>query len=168
VSIYIYLPLKFRRLICWISALDPTKFDAQTLVTVPNVNPNGFWEASLDGAAVNGAEAGLQGRTAILDTGTTLIVMPAQDALAVHTLIPGAKSDGQGGFTVPCNTDAKVAFTFGGQSFDIDPRDIAFQPVDPLNPQGDCISGIAAGDVGGPNEWLVRLCSNHVDFILKL
>jgi len=45
--------------------------------------------------------------------------------------------------------------TFGKQEFTIDPRDIAFQPVDPNNPQGDCVSGITSGEVGGANEWLV-------------
>jgi hypothetical protein len=73
----------------------------------------------------------------------------------LHSQIQGAKSDGQGGFTIPCTTKASVAFTFGGQQFAIDPRDIAFQPVDPNNPQGDCVSGITSGSVGGANEWLV-------------
>jgi len=136
-------------------ALDTTKFDGQTLVTLPNVNPDGFWEADLDAVTVNGVDAGLTGRTAILDTGTTLIVVPANDAQTIHSNIKGAQSDGQGGFTVPCTLQDSVAFTFGGQEFTIDPRDIAFQPVDPNDPQGDCVSGITAGDIGGPDEWLV-------------
>lgn len=135
--------------------LDATKFDAQTLVTVPNVSKQGFWEGAMDAVAVDGTDAGLQGRTAILDTGTTLIVAPPADAAAVHKLIQGAASDGQGGFTVPCTTNASVALSFGGTSFAIDPRDIAFQPVDPADPTGDCISGIAAGNIGGATEWLV-------------
>jgi len=57
--------------------LDATKFDAATLVALPNVNQQGFWEANLDAVTVNGQDLGLQGRTAILDTGTTLIVAPA-------------------------------------------------------------------------------------------
>ncbi|KAF9048515.1 aspartic peptidase A1 [Panaeolus papilionaceus] len=135
--------------------LDTTKFDQNTLVTLPNVNPDGFWEAALDASSVDGTDTGLKGRTTILDTGTTLMVVPAADATAIHNLIQGAKSDGQGGFTVPCTTTASVALTFNGQAFAIDPRDIAFQPVDPNDPQGDCVSGIAAGDVGGATEWLV-------------
>jgi len=135
--------------------LDDTKFDPKTLVTVPNVNQQGFWEADLDAATVDGKDTGLTGRTAILDTGTTLLVLPDADAQTLHKQIQGAKSDGQGGFTIPCTTKASVAFTFGGQQFAIDPRDIAFQPVDPNNPQGDCVSGITSGAVGGANEWLV-------------
>lgn len=112
----------------------------------------------MDAVSVSGTDLGLTGRTAILDTGTTLIIAPPADANAVHTAIPGAKSDGQGGFTVPCNTNASVAMTFGGRAFAIDTRDLAVQPVDANNPNGDCISGIAAGKIGGANEWLVCLC----------
>ncbi|KIM39982.1 hypothetical protein M413DRAFT_19672 [Hebeloma cylindrosporum] len=135
--------------------LDDTKFDPKTLITVPNVNQQGFWEAALDAATVDGTDTGLTGRTAILDTGTTLLVVPAADAVTLHKQIQGAQSDGQGGFTIPCTTNASVALTFGGQEFTIDPRDMAFQPVDPNNPQGDCISGITSGSVGGAKEWLV-------------
>lgn len=83
------------------------------------------------------------------------MVVPAADALAIHQLIPGAKSDGQGGFTVPCTTTASVALTFAGQAFAIDPRDIAFLPVDATDLTGDCQSGITAGNIGGATEWLV-------------
>jgi hypothetical protein len=137
------------------SGLDDTKFDAQTLVTLDNVSKVGFWEAAVDATTVDGTDLNLAGRTAILDTGTTLIIMPQADADAIHQNIQGAQSDGQGGFTVPCNTQASVAMTFGGTVFAIDPRDIAFQPLDPNNPNGDCISGIAAGNIGAATQWLV-------------
>ncbi|KAG6832820.1 hypothetical protein H0H92_009439 [Tricholoma furcatifolium] len=135
--------------------LDPTKFDASTLVTFDNVNTQGFWEGAMDAITVNGADTGLQGRTAILDTGTTLIVAPPSDAAAVHQLIPGAQDIGQGSFTVPCTTNVSVALSFGGSSFSIDPRDIAFTPVDASDPTGDCISGISSGEIGAATEWLV-------------
>lgn len=84
-----------------------------------------------------------------------MIVAPDADAQAVHNAIQGAKPDGQGGFTVPCTTQASVALTFGGKTFAIDPRDLAFQPVDANNPTGDCVSGISSGNIGGATEWLV-------------
>lgn len=73
---------------------------------------------------------------------TALIIMPEADAIALHSAIPGTRSDGQGGFIIPCNTNASVAFTFSGQSFAIDPRDLPFIPLDPNDPTGDCQSGI--------------------------
>jgi len=134
--------------------LDSSKFDASTLVNFKNVNTQGFWEGAMT-PTVNGQDLGLQGRTAILDTGTTLIIAPPADAAAVHQAIPGAQSDGQGGFTIPCTTTAQVALTFSGQTFTIDPRDMLFAPVDPNNLQGDCVSGISSGAVGANTEWLV-------------
>jgi len=135
--------------------LDETKFDAATLTTVDNVSKQGFWEADMPSVTVDGKDTGLAGRTAILDTGTTLIIVPAGDAAAIHALIPGAQSDGQGGFTVPCTTTASIALTFGKTAFAIDPRDIAVSPVDPNNLTGDCVSGFSSGNIGGATEWLV-------------
>jgi len=136
--------------------LDSSKFVSNTLVTLPNVNPLGFWEASLDSVSVNGMDLGLNKRTTILDTGTTVMILPEADALAIHKNIPGAQSIGQGGFTVPCNTNAVVALTYAGQSFTIDSRDLATQPVNSNGSNGDCISGITAGAISNnQNEWLV-------------
>ena len=104
----------------------------------------------------------------------SLIVAPPADALAFHQAIPGAKSDGRGGFTIPCTTEANVSFTIGGSEFSIgkpsllsldnvlmtdmilpDNRDLPFVPVNAADPTGDCISGISAGQIGGAQEWLV-------------
>jgi hypothetical protein len=135
--------------------LDTSKFDQKTLVTLQNVNQNGFWEGAIDAVSVDGTDLGLKGRTAILDTGTTLMILPASDAQAIHDSIPGAKQTGQGTFTVPCTTNSSVAITFGQQSFNIDPRDITFLPLDQNNLAGDCASGITSGQIGGPEQWLV-------------
>jgi len=134
--------------------LDQSKFDPNTLVTFQNINPNGFWEGDFT-VSVDGKDLGLQGRTAILDTGTTLIIAPPPDAEAAHANIPGTKSDGQGGFTIPCTNTAVVSMTFGGQAFDINPVDLLFAPVDENDLTGDCLSGISSGEVGGPMQWLV-------------
>lgn len=139
--------------------LDQTKFDPNTLVTFDNVNQQGFWEGAMASVTVNGQDVGLKGRTAILDTGTTLIVAPPADAAAVHQQIPGAQSDGQGGFTIPCTTTASVALSFGGQDFAIDTRDLLFSPVDPNDLTGDCVSGISSGEIDGQTTWLVSVFS---------
>ncbi|KAH9856515.1 acid protease [Lenzites betulinus] len=134
-------------------ALDTTKFDPSTLVTLDNASQDGFWEGAMDSVSVDGTDAGLTGRTAILDTGTTLIVAPTADAAAVHALIPGAASDGQGGFTIPCNTNASVALTFSGQEFAIDTRDLLFGQLDDSGET--CASGISSGEIDGETTWLV-------------
>jgi hypothetical protein len=145
--------------------MDPTKFDAASLISIPNVSKEGFWEGAMDAVTLNGADMGISGRTAIFDTGTTGILAPTKDADAIHKAIHGAKSDGQGGFTLPCTANATIALTFGGKSFAIDPRDLADGPVDEAKPNGDCVSGISA-DVGGDDtaaQWLVRNFSQCYD-----
>ncbi|KAF8624545.1 hypothetical protein AX15_005848 [Amanita polypyramis BW_CC] len=134
--------------------MDPAKYDASTLVTVSNKNRLGFWEVALDAIHVNGADLGWRNRTLILDTGTTLIIAPSQDVAALHAKIPGAKKDGDI-WTVPCTLSSPMSFTIGGREFSIDPRDIAFTPVDQAKPNGACLSGISEGNPGlVKTEWL--------------
>lgn len=134
--------------------LDETKFDPGTLVTFDNAGSEGFWEGVVDAVTVDGTDIGLQGRNAILDTGTTLIIAPESDAEAIHAAIPGAQSDGNGSFTIPCNTTASVALSFAGQSFEINPKDLNFAPADEEGM--DCYSGIASGQIIDDTTWLVR------------
>ena len=133
--------------------LDQSKFDPKTLVTISNINQQGYWEAGFT-VSVNGKDLGLEGRTGILDTGTTLLIVPEADAKTIHAEIPGAKSDGQSGYLVPCTTTAVVSLTFGGQQFDINPLDLVYFPVDQNNLKGDCYSGITPGTFGTATQWL--------------
>ncbi len=139
------------------SGLDTSKFDSSTLATFDNVNTLGFWEGSIDSVSLNGADLGLSGRTAILDTGTTLMVLPQADAEAILSGVDGAESDGQGGFVVPCDTTASLALTFGGQEFTIEPTDFAIQPVGGASANNLCTCGITSGNIGGATEWLVSV-----------
>ena len=145
-------------------ALDTTKFDPATLVTFDNVATSGatagFWEGAMDAVTADGQDLGLTGRSAILDTGTTLIVAPPADAAAVHAAIPGAQSDGQGGFVIPCDTTTSVALSFGGASFAIDPRDLIFAAAD--NTGTNCVSGISSGQIVDDTTWLVS--SSFTDY----
>ena len=132
--------------------LDESKFDSNTLVTVPNVNPAGYWEAKFT-VSVNGEDLGLQGRSGFFDTGTTLLVVPEADADAIHAGIPGAKNISSG-HLIPCTTTAVVAFTIGGQKFAMSPLDLLFAPVDENNLTGDCFSSITPGAVGTQQQWV--------------
>jgi hypothetical protein len=137
--------------------LDTSKFQQNTLVTFNNVNIQGFWEGAVDSFTVDGQDSGLQGRTAILDTGTTLIQAPQSDATAIHQLISGAKDLGQGMFSIPCTSNASVALTFSKATFPIEAQDLAFAPLNDDDPTGDCMSAISGGSAAGgaDTEWLV-------------
>ncbi|KAJ7722757.1 acid protease [Mycena maculata] len=135
-------------------ALDDTKFDESTLVTLEATN-DAFWITQLGGVTVDGATVALSGnRTALMDTGTTLLVVPSTDIAGIHAKIPGAKQTSSGSFTVPCNTNASVALEFGGKSFPINPQDLTFASGGRTT--GDCTSGIGAFAPGQtPTQWLV-------------
>lgn len=140
--------------------LDATKFINNSLVTFPNVNTVGFWEGAMDAIMVNGTNTGLTGRTAILDTGTTLILAPPADAKQVVESLGGTCDTQQ--CTIPCTTGTSLALAFGNASFAIDPRDLAVLPINPDDPTGSCTAGIQPQQIGAATEWLV----SAVDFIL--
>ncbi|KAG6910084.1 hypothetical protein DXG01_013136 [Tephrocybe rancida] len=143
-----------------LGALNPARYDPKTLVSVPNINPLGFWEAKIDKVVVGSKTLNLKGRTAILDTGTTLLVAPQQDVDAMHKYIKGAEWHNDTLYwTVPCVVPKQAGpvmkLAFGGRAFEIDARDLPFLPVDEADPTGKCVSGISVGSVGGPEQWLV-------------
>lgn len=46
--------------------VDPSQFDASTLVTMPNVNGLGYWECNIGGIAVGGQDLNIHERTGTL------------------------------------------------------------------------------------------------------
>lgn len=120
-----------------------------------NQSDNGYWQIQMDSVSVGSHSISGASGSATLDTGTTLIVAPASQADAIHNAIKGAKSDGQGGYTVPCSTNQQISFTFSGHTFTMDPRDLLFAPSSPGNLNGMCVSSISAGDNGGEGGWLL-------------
>ena len=82
------------------------------------------------------------------------MLLPQSDAELIHKNILGAQPDGQGGFHVPCNTNASVALTYGGQLFSIDSRDLVQGGVTDAN-DGLCQSGIGTDPEVTGTQWLV-------------
>lgn len=114
-------------------------------------NSLGFWEVAVKDAGVNGNIAGLGGRTAIIDSGTSYVLMPHDDAVQLHELISGYKTDGVEGFTVPCDSTAKVQLTFGSITYDIQPADY----VGGQTANGQCATNIIGRQTFGARQWLV-------------
>lgn len=57
-------------------------------------------------------------------------------------------------FSIPCTTDAVITMTFGFAAFQIDVRDMLFQPLTD-DPEGQCISALSAGTVVDAQTWLL-------------
>ncbi|KAJ6631027.1 aspartic peptidase domain-containing protein [Mycena sp. CBHHK59/15] len=133
--------------------LDESKFDTSSLVTL-NATNSAFWVINMETVTVNGKEISIAGKTALMDTGTTLLGVPPKDAAAIHAKIPGAQLLNSGQYKVPCNTTASVALTFRGTSFPIDKKDLPFASFGRTT--GDCQSGISSMiGTSNPEQWLV-------------
>ena len=132
--------------------INTSKFSG-SLTRVPNVGTSGLWEAPIDDVSINGRKLGFSDKTSITDTGTTLMILPPEDATTLHDAIPGSVTDGTGNFAFPCSTVADIAVIFGGKSFSISPKDYVGEPVG--GRKNLCQSNIVGQQVGTSDQWLV-------------
>ncbi|KNG44903.1 rhizopuspepsin-1 precursor [Stemphylium lycopersici] len=116
-------------------------------------NETGFWEVPVQEARVDGSPAvgAPANRTAIMDTGTSFILMPEPDALAIHEKINGYVQDEET-FFVPCDTTAVVQFVLNDQAYNISTTDWVGDEVDG---SGRCRSNIVGRQTFAENQWLV-------------
>jgi len=121
------------------------------LTYIPTIaNTNGFWEIAVDDAGVDGKVLGVKGRSAIIDTGTSFVLMPSDDAVALHKLISGSTQSGET-FTVPCSATEIVQLSFGGVNFNISTADYVGRRLG----GGACASNIIGRQTFGTTQWLV-------------
>ncbi|KAI1659230.1 acid protease [Daldinia decipiens] len=109
------------------------------------------WAIPMDDVLFGGNSAGVKGRLAYIDTGTTFVFGPPADVAALYKLIPGSKTIDNGKtYTVPCDTDGEVAFSFSGKAYTASSRDFITAP----NTGGTCF-GSVYGFEFIPGAWLV-------------
>lgn len=130
--------------------VDKSKFDGDISYT-NTVSPSGMWEISANDAGVGGKSCNFTGKTAIIDTGTSYILMPPGDAKTLHDLIPGSTSGGSG-YMIPCNATEKVQFSFSGVTYDVSAKDYLGRADDSGKM---CASNIIGLQAFGPNTWLL-------------
>ncbi|OJJ87067.1 pepsin-like aspartic protease [Aspergillus glaucus CBS 516.65] len=128
--------------------VDKSKLDGNITYT-DTISSSNRWEIPVDDVTVDGQACNFTGKGAIIDTGTSYMMLPPDDAKTVHSLIPGATSSGQN-FVLPCESDAEIRITFSGVSYNISPKDYVGQKA------GDnCVSTIVGYQSFGDDEWLV-------------
>jgi len=110
----------------------------------------GFWEVGIADAGVVGASSNLKGRTGIIDTGTSFILMPQSDAIALHDLIEGSSQSGET-FTVPCDTKTDLQFTLGSTTYNVSSVDWVGGTLS----AGGCKSNIIGRQTFGDTQWLL-------------
>ncbi|USP76635.1 hypothetical protein yc1106_03909 [Curvularia clavata] len=138
-----------------IGHIDESRFSGDLNYLECVDNDTGFWEIPLEGASVDGKDAamGTVSRTAIIDTGTSFILMPSADAKAIHTPIKDMAQNGES-FFVPCDTTASLAFSFNKQSYNISSKDWIGDKVE-NDSRNLCRSNIIGRQTFGEHQWLV-------------
>lgn len=86
-----------------------------------------------------------------MDTGTSFILIPEPDALAIHSKVEGFEQDGET-FFVPCDTKAVVQFTFNNRIYNISTADWVGDKDDDSTL---CRSNIVGRKTFGDAQWLV-------------
>jgi cathepsin D len=129
---------------------DTSKYSGDLTYT-NSISTDGLWEIAADGASVDGQDLGMTGKTAIIDTGTSYILMPPADAKALHAKLPGSSNSGES-FTVPCDTRLPIQFTFSGVTYDVLPADYVGQPD---KTGKTCASNIVGHQSFGKDTWLL-------------
>jgi hypothetical protein len=116
---------------------------------VPVNTSQGFWEFESAGFQVGNSAAVSSPHTAIADTGTTLLFVPATIAAAYYAQVAGSKNDvtGAGGYTFPCTATLPDYTAIIGDFQAVIPGSyILYAPVDgnTIEDATTCFGGIQA------------------------
>ncbi|KAK3844832.1 MAG: aspartic peptidase domain-containing protein [Linnemannia gamsii] len=96
--------------------VDTTKY-VGNFTWVPIVEKSSSWKIRFEGVSIAGKSLGLSGN-ALIDSGTSLIIVPSKVASVFHDHIPGAIEAPQVGWILPCNTSVgDLNITISGQQF---------------------------------------------------
>ncbi|KAI1076137.1 eukaryotic aspartyl protease [Whalleya microplaca] len=134
--------------------IDTTEYTGQ--ISFVDVNTtSGFWQFTSQGFAIGNGAAQSLPHEAIADTGTTLLMLPAEIAAAYYAQVQGAVNDarGAGGYVFPCSaTLPDYKATIGSYTAVIPGDFINFAPVDgtSVDDATTCFGGIQATPAGFP------------------
>jgi saccharopepsin len=112
----------------------------------------GYWELPLTGFFFRETEMKIVGRTAAIDTGSSLIIVPTVDAMLINDMI-GANGYGSGIRSIDCNVADRLSnlvFKFGSYQFSL-PANAYILRID-----GQCVSSFIGADiVDNPKLWII-------------
>ncbi|GAA5940272.1 uncharacterized protein JCM15063_002585 [Sporobolomyces koalae] len=96
-------------------------------------------------------------RNTIIDSGTTLIIAPPEDADRFWSQVPGASrwDRAEGYYTFPCSQIPKLSFSFdNGRKWAVRPVDMNLGRVSSHSPY--CVGAVAGVDIGlGDSTWVL-------------
>ncbi|KAK9492939.1 aspartic peptidase domain-containing protein [Lipomyces doorenjongii] len=137
-----------------LGGVDTSRFTGD-ISFVDVATTQGLWIVGVDDCYVNGEAENFSDKLALIDTGTTLILIPSDDALQIHKDLVGSagvvRTDGIN-YVIACNTTTELAFGFGGVQWTIDPGDYMGNTYDA---HGNCVTNIQGVSVNGSSTWLM-------------
>ncbi|KAI8578993.1 hypothetical protein K450DRAFT_244497 [Umbelopsis ramanniana AG] len=101
-----------------------------------------YWQLNMSSIGINQKTFDYKGSSTIVDTGTTLIILPMNLTQDIYSEIPGTRFNSTAGYTIPCNlsqSTEQITFTLNGLPFPINVADIVREEVG----DGYCNSGVA-------------------------
>lgn len=129
---------------------DTTKYTGD-LLYVNTVPENKDWEIPIDDIIVNGVACNFTGETSFIDTGTSFMLFPTEDAQRIHSLIPRSRQV-DGAFQLPCSSDVLVQIKISGTAYSVSAEDYVGNPVG----GGDfCASKIVGGLDIAAKKWIL-------------
>ncbi|WWC72117.1 uncharacterized protein I206_106077 [Kwoniella pini CBS 10737] len=126
--------------------------DANHKVTLKSApNEMSLYEVTMDSLTV-GNDSVSSSKTVIIDTGSSYIYIPEEDALNIYSHLPSPKSSDQG-YLLPCNpvNPPNLTFTFGGMGFDLQYKYLIGADVG--SQDGYCWAKI--GSLKGMDTWVI-------------
>ncbi|KAJ5907839.1 hypothetical protein N7495_000521 [Penicillium taxi] len=126
--------------------VDTTKFVGE--ISYTSIDSD-IWSIPVDDVYVNGKACGFSSKSATIDTGTTYILIPPDDAKTVFSHISGSSESGEQ-FIIPCDTNVTLELEFSGVKYSISPKDY----IGSKSGSG-CVSTILGYQYSGVNQWLV-------------
>ncbi|KAJ2126427.1 aspartic proteinase precursor [Coemansia sp. RSA 720] len=135
-----------------LGGVNPKRFEG-TARTLPIVRKM-YWEVELNGLLINDYPVPrISSQTAIIDTGTSLIVLPATDADAVNQFLGAVPLfDEYGLYAIDCHKGNKptIKFVLAGETFAIRPSHYIL-PVG----RGHCVTAFAASTSPDLSRWVI-------------
>ncbi|KAM0793341.1 hypothetical protein ACM66B_000796 [Microbotryomycetes sp. NB124-2] len=112
-----------------------------------------YWEIPIESLSIGGVPIELELRPVAIDTGTSLIGVPAEAARSIYARIPGSRQHTETFYTFPCDTAVDLSLTFDGQTYPVDPRDFSNGRITPES--NDCLGAVFVLSQAHAGKWII-------------
>ncbi|GAA5814389.1 hypothetical protein MFLAVUS_007885 [Mucor flavus] len=132
--------------------VDTSRFEGE-ISYVDNIDTS-YWMMSVDKFEFQDKE--FLSRKAIIDSGSTLIIMNKQDSTLYHSVIPGATSNGDGTWSFPCksvNNLDPLLIQMGETTLTIPTDKLFLTPISSTST--NCLSGVSNQEMEHENTWIL-------------